>query len=102
VLINKDVVFDERIIGLFVLPWKQALNFDNNITILLILYNPTASHGDQGSINVISKSMIHDDEPTRNEPSLHGNERPTNDDDHSNDQSHHFEHDIVQHPKKVV
>jgi hypothetical protein len=36
--------------------------------------------------------MIHDDEPTINEPSFHGNERPTNDDDHSNDQSHHNIH----------
>jgi hypothetical protein len=96
------VVFDEGIIGLLALPWKQTLKFDNNITILLALYNPKASHGDQGSINIISKSMIHDDEPTVNEPSLHGNERLANDDDHSNDQSHHFEHDVVQHPKKVV
>jgi len=96
VLISKDVVFDEGIIGLYVLPWKQALKFDNT-TIPLALYNLEANHGDQGSINVNPESMIHDDEPIINEPSSHGNERPANDDDHSNDQSHHSEHETMQH-----
>ncbi len=101
VLINKYVVFNERIIGLFTLLWKQAFKFDNT-AIPLALYNLEASHGDQGSINVNSKSMIHDDEPSVDEPSLHGNESLANDDDHSNDQSHHFEHEVVQHPKEVI
>jgi hypothetical protein len=46
--------------------------------------------------------MIHDDEPSVDEPSLHGNESLANDDDHSNDQSHHFEHEVVQHPKEAI
>jgi hypothetical protein len=41
--------------------------------------------------------MIHDDEPIVDKPSFHGNGRPTNDDDHSNDQSDHFEHHVVKH-----
>jgi hypothetical protein len=94
VLINKDVVFNERIIVLSTLPWKQALKFDNT-TVPLVLYNPKASHGDEGSINVNSKSMIHDDEPTIDKPSLHGIERLANDDHHSNDQSHHSKHETV-------
>ncbi len=61
------MVFDEGIIGLFALPWKQALKFDNNITIMLTIYNLKASHGDQGWINVNPKSMIHDDEPISTE-----------------------------------
>jgi hypothetical protein len=36
VLISKDMVFDEGIIGLFVLPWKQDLNFDNTIIFCLL------------------------------------------------------------------
>ncbi len=96
------MVFDEGIIGLSALPWKQALKFDNNITILLTIYNLKASHGDQGSINVNPKSMIHDDEPIVDKPSFHENERPTNDDDHSNDKSHHSKHDVVHHPKEAI
>ncbi len=97
------MVFDEGIIGLFALPWKQTLKFDNNITILLTIYNLKASHGDQGSINVNPKSMTpNDDEPIVDKPSFHENERPTNDDHHSNDQSHHSEHDVVHHPKEAV
>jgi hypothetical protein len=94
-LINKDVVFNERIIGLSTLPWKQTLKFDNT-TIPFVLYNLKANHGNQGSINVNMKSMIHDDEPTIDELSLHGNERL------ANDQSHHSKHEVVQHPKEVV
>jgi hypothetical protein len=77
------------------------LKFDN-ITIPLALYNLEASHGDQGSINVNLESMIHYDEPIINEPPLHGNESPANGDDHSNDQSHLFEHEIVQHLEKAI
>jgi hypothetical protein len=101
VLISKDVVFHEGIIGLSTLPWKQALKFDNT-TIPVALYNPKASHGDQRSINVNPESMIHDDEPTIHKPPFHGNESVVNDDDHSNDQSHLFEHEAMQHPEEEI
>lgn len=94
-LISKDVVFNEGIIGLSTLPWKQVLKFDNT-TIPFALYNLEASHGDQGSNNVNMKSTIHNDDPIVDKPSLHGNERP------ANDQSHHSKHEVVQHPKEIV
>jgi hypothetical protein len=46
--------------------------------------------------------MIHDDEPIIDKPPLHGNESPTNDYDHSNNQSHLFEHEVVQHPEEAI
>jgi len=42
------------------------------------------------------KSTIHNDDPIVDKPSLHGNERP------ANDQSHHSKHEVVQHPKEIV